>query len=457
MSTPKVISEKDQSAIVDMVEKFLPDDDRKLEAGEIIKHLGDTLSEDAGENPIIEHLSKNAEKSFSKDEMKVISGRLGVEAYKENYEASIKEPETEPKKESSEVNEVDSASKNEPTEKHPENNQGDKSVKQRINELSDENKVIFKNLKEQWMKSNRKKKPFSDMSNEELNLTANEIILDALEQSLLNNKGVSGGAKPIDPNQNAMRQEVYNPIKGSASGNALAGTIKQAFKLAYNATSAIMHGTHGAAKGVSDGISRIIEERKAYNSPKSADVKASQEDNILTSENESLDNTYEDRIVKDSRENLSEALLDIEEKSKEITRLKKEGNFGTANTMLETNQKLRDLSKSVDNVNDMKNILSADLKRKGVSKEERMEGIKAMNETKKSLKGVQDSLGNSENEKEVKQRLERVIKAIDRMLKAIKNMFTKERTNEAKNDNPSEVENKAPTVEKEDTISTPSL
>jgi len=324
MSQPKIISEKDQEAIANIFEKFLPDDEKPLEATEIIKHLGDELSEDAGENPIIEHLSKNAEKSFTREDMKVIAGQFGVDKYKANYEASIqkspdasmKEPEENNRTFDDEAERIDRAMNGPP--------QGEVrklTTSQRINQLGKEEKVVFDNIKGDWLKKNRHR--FKDMDEEEISKIADNVVIEALESSIKMSKKKFGEAKNNGNNVNGPSQHpqphssqdmgmgggVAGMPKAVGSGNALMIIARQAFKLAAEGGAALAGGSagliNGAAKGFMD------------KSPK-AGLSINPENKPLNEEAEIAPNepiSYEDRMVSSSKENLDSSVKDLNEKN----------------------------------------------------------------------------------------------------------------------------------------------
>ncbi len=446
MKSPKLISEKDQGSISEMIEKFMPDDEKPLEASEIIKHLGDSLSEDAGENPIIEHLSKNAEKSFTRDDMKVMAGKFGVEKYKEHFELSEKEPNKENDKVKNQEVDDDLAERMDRFMNGGSSQSRPKTVKERVNALTPENRVIFKNIKEQWMKSNKDKDAFKHLSEEELNEIADKIVIEALEASLNANikakkehkeQKMPTHQQPTSPDGMMMSPDGMAtglvPIRGRGTGNALIGIAKQTLRFAVDATSAIVYGASGLANNLS-------EKAKTY-SGREAGLTISPEGGAepeISSPNVANTSTsYEDKVVDSSKNNLKDAITDLDSKMSEISDLRKEGTWAKPDTMTSTSEKLKALDKNIDEISDLKSVLGSDIKRKGVNEENKLEGIKALDEAKRSIKNARDGLSNSPNELAVKEKMEKVMKAIDRLVKSIKNLFSKKNENtERKADEP---------------------
>jgi len=118
-------------------------------------------------------------------------------------------------------------------------------------------------------------------------------------------------------------------------------------------------------------------------------------------------------------------------KMSEVKELREKGEWADGSSIHQTGEKLKDIGKNMDEINDLKNVLNNDMKRNGVSKDSRMEGIEALNETKKSLKEAKEELGSSPSESEIKEKAEKIMKSIDRLIKAIKNLFSKKKENDS--------------------------
>lgn len=424
MKAPKIISEKDQAAISDLIEKFMPDDDKALESAEIIKHLGDSLSEDAGENALIEHLSKNSEKKFTRDEMKILSGKFGVEKYKANYEASQENSNSKEKAQGDYDN--DEAERINRFMNGPDSSEVNRprTVNERISDLSKENKVIFENIKSEWIKTNKDK--FEGLSEDEIEQLADKIVIDALESSIKQ----SGMEKPdnkqsvnpmqASPMSNQMQQGLPQGVPQQVSGSSFMDIAMLAYKLTRNATASVAGGAAGVAKGVKEGVTRKKNEAGLTIAPEQ-----SQEEVVATP---AEDNTYVDQVANSSQKNMASSIEDLNAQMEEVRELREKGEWANTDTMSKTKSKLDGISEKMDEINDLKNILNSDLKRDGVSDKTRMDSLKALDEAKKSIKDAKDGLGNSDSEKEVKQKAEKIMKAIDRIVKAIKNLFSKEKT-----------------------------
>lgn len=429
MHAPKIISERDQLAISDLIENFMPDDEKSLDASEIIKHLGDKLSDDAGENQLIEHLSKNSEKNFTRDELKVLAGQFGVEQYKANFEAATPED----------------PSNNEDGEEYagglygadpdavdrfmngPSGSPRKLTAKERIDALSQENSIIFRNLKAEWLAKNSDK--FKDMDEAEIDRLADELIIDALQKSIeMNAKQSQEPSAHFAPQPMMSQGEVMgqsaHPM--AVEGNALLGIARQAFSFAAEATSTLVGGALGALSGVKKGFA---------NSDEISGLTVAPEE--YSESVESVEATFADRVAESTRLNMESSVAALNEKVDEIKSLRESGDWTDKSFGKDKREKLKSLDSNISEVDDLRKSLSADLKRSGVDESTSLDGIKALDEAKKSIKNAGENLGNSQSEKEIKEKTNKIMKAIESVIKAIKKLFSKEKTDdepENKND-----------------------
>lgn len=404
MSKVTPTSDTEHELVSDVIENFLPDDTNKtLSSEELIVHFIGKLGPLAEKNPIVLELSLNSEKSFNKDDMKAMAGKNGFEAYKKDYEASMAE-EKSPAPEKSPASLKMSSAETPPSNGKESKTDKMSEIDQKIAKLSPEEKVVFKNLKEDWLKNN--KKLVSGMSEKEADQLASEINYEALMNAKNNYQPEQASGQMPRGGQMSSEEVALFKVAGAA--------FKIASKLTSNLAGGLMGVGHGALKGSVDALKNI---------GGGSEVK-----DVTQSPN------YESSIVENSKENLSNALVELDNNVKALKDKREKGNWSELGQEEDTKKLLKNIDRSLTDVNDLKNVLGNDVKRKGVDEETKLDGIKSLESVKDSMRKLDNNLEDTPSDNELKERAKSISKAIDRLVKAIKNLFSKDKEVTKEND-----------------------
>jgi hypothetical protein len=395
--TPTPMSESAQKSIVNTIEKYMPDQDKTLPASELISHFVVALGESAEDNPIIKHLVQNNEKSFNSNQLKIIAGKAGVEEYKAIYEASVDAEKTP-----DDVNALNDTNTPEALNRAMNDPSGPKEItlNEKIKELTPELKVIFNNIKTQWLKTNKEK--FPELDEKDLDNMANQLVYDSLMASLKKQELLTpnnGKEKCLTDGERTIATGITR-----AGSETLLNVAKNAFKLTSKAGGALMEGAYGAAKGLKNKVKVNVME-----------------------EPPTIERSYSGKIAKESVTNLGNALESLKQKVDVLNYKKEKGRWGKEGMTAESNKILDSIEKSLDNINDLKSILSTDLKRQGVDKESQLEGLKELERTRHIMNKMEEKLGDTPKESEIKEKSAAIKKSIDRIVKILKSLFTKKK------------------------------
>lgn len=392
------MNEADKEKITAFIEKNYHSSDTSIPASELLTNLIHELKGESSSNPLVQYLIANSEKNISGNDVRSISGQLGIDKYKDFATMTT---------ENSKSTKGPEASENEAKKELGKHKLKDPD--QRENTIHKEKEEMVDLIAKKWMEEN--KELLSTLSPEKALTLARRVAIDSLDKAI--KQQPTNPQNPQDP-----QGQGGQPMQGQQTGNILAAATRIA-----TATSALVTGIlAGTVAGVHAGGGMI---KNSLSQIKKTDV----------SNNHT---NYANELADQTSTRMFERTDSIYDSLNEMNKAKEKGKWTIPSEQEKVYSKIE---KDLSELNELKNTLKKDAMRDGVTPEKRKEINDDLTSVSEFLNSFEDTLNDNEREKGLKEQASKIAKAIERILKSIKDLlFSKDNdkeNNKPEDNNPS--------------------